>query len=154
MFTASEVFDLAIQIEVNGENFYRKALGGAHQEQLKGLLLFLADQETKHRDTFERLKAGLSQRPDAGDPIAGATGSALRAAMGRHAFSLDDLESSPVLDEKGLLQTALEFEKDSIQFYEFLATLIDEPSALIAIQEIRGEELEHKDLLMRKIAAL
>ncbi len=152
MFTASEILDLAIQIEVNGENYYRSALGGAVRSELKDLLDWLADQEVLHRQQFQEVKDRLCQNRKGRDIISGASGAALRAAMGRHAFTLDELKVSSITDEKEILKAAVEFEEDSILFYEFIAQLITDPGALSTLALIREQEMEHRKLLMRKMS--
>ena len=56
MFTAMEVFDLAIQVEENGERFYRYALGMVREDSLKNVLGLLADQELEHRSAFLEIR--------------------------------------------------------------------------------------------------
>jgi len=56
MFTASELFDLAIQVEVNGKRFYRYAMGRVKGDSLKNLLGWLADQELLHESVFVEIK--------------------------------------------------------------------------------------------------
>lgn len=152
MFTAHEIFDLAIQVEENGERFYRLALTRHHREPLRELLQWLADEEAKHGNTFRQLQEGLSE--DDTGPVPAEHGMDLRAAMGRHAFSLDETEIGAIEDERELLQTAMEFESDSILFYEFIASLITGARALSSIQEIRACEIDHKRLLMERLSRL
>lgn len=154
MFTSSEILDLAIQVEVNGENYYRCALGVAVQSELKDLLGWLADQEVLHREQFQDLKDKLRESKRGRDIISGATGASLRTAMGRHAFSLDELEIDSIKDEKELIQAAIDFEEDSILFYEFIASLISDGRALSTIARIREEEMDHRKLLMRKVSGM
>ena len=152
MFTAVEVFDLAIQVEANGERYYRFAQSRAIREQLRELLTWLADQEVQHTDTLLHLKEEVCGPTGDFEVTPGLSGQALRSAMGRHAFSLDELEIHSILDEKELLQVAIGFEEDSIQFYEFIAFFITEPRVLSIIDRIRAEELDHKRLLVRKVS--
>ena len=152
MFTAVEVFDLAMEVEANGERYYRFARSRVIRDQLRELLAWLADQEVQHTDTFRQLKEEICGTTSNFEPILGLDRTALRAAMGRHAFSLDELEIDSIRDEKELLQVAIGFEEDSIQFYDFIAFFISEPRVLAAIDRIRAEELDHKRLLIRKIS--
>jgi len=152
VFTAHEIFDLAIQVEENGEHFYRLALARSQREPLRELLQWLADEEAKHGDIFRQLQKSLSDE-DSG-PVPAEHGMDLRAAMGRHAFSLDEAEIGSMEDERELLKTAIDFESDSILFYEFIASLITGARALSSIQEIRGREIDHKRLLMERLSGL
>ena len=50
MFTLNEIYDLAIQIEKNGEDYYREAEKKVSETSLKDQFLRLADQEAKHKN--------------------------------------------------------------------------------------------------------
>jgi len=153
MFTASEVFDLAIQVEVNGERFYRYALSRNIRKELKDLLSWLADQEMEHGENFQDMKKRIcGSSSDACEPIFDLSTTVLRSAMGRHAFSLEELDVFTIEEEGELLELAIEFEKDTILFYEFIASLITDPQALLAIDQIRRQEIDHKRLLMENLA--
>jgi rubrerythrin len=154
MFTAGEVFDLAIQVEANGERYYRLAQSRVVREPLRELFGWLADQEVQHADFFQHMKEEVCEKVENCKQIPGLSRTALRSAMGKHAFSLDELEVHSIRDERELLQIAIGFEEDSIQFYEFIAFFITEPRVLAAIDKIRAEELDHKRLLIRKVSAL
>ncbi len=54
-FDASEIFQFAIRIEENGENFYRMVAEKTSEKEMKELFLFLADEEVRHKKTFEGL---------------------------------------------------------------------------------------------------
>jgi rubrerythrin len=153
MFTASDIFDLAIQVEMNGERIYRHAAGKVEQGDLKQVLSWLADEELRHQDAFLRIKGKINEESKSGQPLSEFSedeAMLLRSAMGRHAFSLDEFEAESIRSERELLDTAILFEEDAIQFFEFIAGFVSDPAALTTIAEIRGEELNHKRLLMEK----
>ena len=154
MFTASELFDLAIQVETNGERFYRCALNRVERDSLKGLLGWLADQEVRHKATFYELKEKAHDEVTQSGPVSLQSREALRAAMGRHAFSLDDLEIDLPQDEKDVLQAAIAFEEDTILFFEFIAPLISSPGPVSTLENIKKEELNHKLLLTKQLSEL
>ncbi len=56
MFTATELFDLAIRVEVNGERFYRYAMRMVKGDSLKKLFGWLADQELLHGSAFREIR--------------------------------------------------------------------------------------------------
>jgi len=154
MFTASELFDLAIQVEVNGKRFYRYAMGRVKGDSLKNLLGWLADQELLHESAFMEIKEGLVHGIKPAPSFASLTQQALRRAMGRHAFSLDELQIDSIQDEKEILQAALLFEEDTILFFEFIAPFVSDPDASATLEKIRTEEFNHKQLLMEKISEI
>lgn len=52
---ASEVLQFAIKIEENGWNFYNKVAEANEDKKIKDLFTFLADEEVKHKETFEAM---------------------------------------------------------------------------------------------------
>jgi len=92
MFSASELFEVAAQIEANGEQFYRLALKKVNRDSLKNLLGWLADQELLHKSAFSGLKEqiALGAKPDTS--YLSLNQAVLSSVMGRHAFSLDELQ--------------------------------------------------------------
>ncbi len=154
MFTASEIFDLAIQVEINGERFYRYALSKVEGVALKKVLGWLADQELQHKSAFKAIQEKITRSTAAPPPIASLSRQAVRAAMGRHAFSLDELQIGSINTEKEILLAAVLFEEDAILFFEFIASFVSDPDALSTLEEIRKEELHHKLLLIEKMSEM
>jgi rubrerythrin len=154
MFTAMELFDLAIQVEENGERFYRLALSKVREDSLKNVLGSLADQELEHRSAFLEIKERIGDKTKPAPPVSSLGREVLRGAMGRHAFSLDELQVDSIQGEKEILEAAINFEEDSILFFEFIAAFVSDPGALLTLQQIRAEELKHKQMLMEQISEI
>ncbi|MCJ7595287.1 MAG: ferritin family protein [Desulfobacterales bacterium] len=113
MYTIDEVYGLAIQIEKNGENFYREGLKKISSPQVKALLERLADDEKKHIETFTQMKEALKQNPALPDEPPNAV---LLNILGDQSFSLKETDLAAI-DSEELIQAALEFEKDTILFF-------------------------------------
>ncbi len=154
MFTASEIFDLAVQVEENGERFYRYALGRVKGDALKDLLGWLADQELQHRSAFLEIKGRIADEEKPAPSVSALRREALRSAMGRHAFSLDELQIGSIRDEEEILRAAVQFEEDAILFFEFIASFVSDPDAFYTLGQIRAEELKHKLLLTEKMSEI
>ncbi len=154
MFTAMEIFDLAIQVEENGERFYRYALSRVREDSLKNVLSLLADQELQHRSAFLEIKEKIGDKTKPAPSVSSLSRQVLRGAMGRHAFSLDELRVDSIQEEKEILEAAVHFEEDAILFFEFIAAFVSDPDVLFTLEQIRAEELKHKLLLMEKISEL
>ena len=146
MFTTREIIDMAIQIEKNGENYYREALKRTTDPSLESLLLFLADQEYEHAQWFEGLKKRVKESDPGGD-VAEIDGAMLQSLVGNQRFSLNDVDVSNLDSVKGLLEVAIELEKDTILFYQMLQTFIDDPATLEDLNEIIAEENRHIEML-------
>ena len=54
-FKASEMFQVAMRIEENGERLYRHAVNLTADSKMKDLFNFVADEEVKHKKTFEAM---------------------------------------------------------------------------------------------------
>jgi len=60
MFTPQDILDFAVQLERNGESVYRAARSRASGEDLRALLDWAADEERRHAEWSEQLKADIA----------------------------------------------------------------------------------------------
>lgn len=156
MFNVLELLNLAIQIEVNGERFFRHAVERVGAASLKELLGWLADEEVRHKAVLTSMKEEEVDRPKSSSsgPFVSLSQQALRAAMGRHVFSLDELELESITGEMEILRAAIVFEEDTILFFEFIASFVSDAGPLSTLERIRQEELNHKRLLTEKMSEI
>ncbi len=152
MFTASELFDLAAQVEANGERFYRYALTRVERDSFRDIFRWLADQELQHKTAFADIKEKVALGAE--DTLSSLSREVLIGAMGRHAFSLDELQIESIRDEEEILEAALLFEEDTILFFEFISPFITNPEASSMLERIRAEESNHKRVLEEKISEI
>ncbi len=146
MFSAREIYHLAIQIEKNGEKFYREALEKISNPVLRELIVWIADQELEHQEWFSKRKVALEDRADNFDLEE--TGDAvLQNILGDQSFSLKEADFSGMDNIEDLLRVAIEFENDTILFYEMIGSLIDDKETSEKLQEIIKEEKHHIELL-------
>jgi rubrerythrin len=146
MFSAEEIIDLAIQIEENGEKVYRTAMDKISDPSLSSLLEWLADEEARHRDWFNELKNTIES--SAVDPLLEERGkSILRSVVGEQSFSLDEADFSRIDTVKDLLRLAIEFEQDTILFYEMIQSFVQDHEARDHLRKIIEEENRHIMLL-------
>lgn len=142
MFTLSEICDLGIQIERNGEKFYRNALKQPWSAPLASMLRMLAEEEVRHVDFFSKLKEKLrgDSRPHELDAMGKEM---LTEVLGAQSFSLKDADLSKIHTLEQLRRTAVEFEKDTILFYEMISSFILEEETSLQLEEIIEEEKRH-----------
>ncbi len=146
MFSLREIFDLAIKIEKNGEKFYREAQKKISNPSLNKMLEWLADQEAKHITWFSERKEML--KTTGIDLDTEEMGSAiLQSIMGDQSFSLEEADLSKMDQVEDLIELAVEFEKDSILFYEMIGSLIEDAETSQKLKEIVEEENRHLELL-------
>ena len=146
MFTLGEIIDLAIRIEKNGENTYRKAQEEVSNPSLASMLQWLAEEEVEHEKWFAQLKETVETTGE--DPKLEEMGKAiLQGVLGDQAFSIKDADFSKTEDINSLLELSIEFEKDTILFYEMLSTFIDDEETLRQLDKIIEEENRHVQVL-------
>ena len=142
MFTLGEIIDLAVRIETNGQKAYRKAQQQVTDPALASMLGWLADEEAEHEKWFPRLKENT--KIDLEDPQLEEMGQAvLQGVLGDHTFSIDEADFSRIEDLDSLLTLSVQFEKDTILFYEMLSAFIEDEQTLNRINRIVEEENRH-----------
>ncbi|MBD3239408.1 MAG: hypothetical protein GF331_02395 [Chitinivibrionales bacterium] len=146
-----DILALAIQIETNGIELYRRAAQNHRSDDEAQVLLSLATMEQDHRERFEQLRREVqhtdsarasSHRPS--DYIVG-----LADAHGGEGDPIvaDTLSGDETLEE--IAHTAVELEEQSIRFYSDLAELFDSDTDRAVIAEIIDEERGHVLALRR-----
>jgi rubrerythrin len=145
MFSAREIYDIAIRLEENSLRLYREALSHVSDEALRDILQWLADEEESHRSRFVEMKNKVKSESD--DLWADQMSTAiLQGAVQHHAFSLEEADFASVEDETQLLKVAIDFEQDGILFYEIIRSFVTDPGTLGHIDEIIAEERKHVEL--------
>ena len=156
VFSAREVLDIAIRLEKNGETVYRGAIKKLSDPNLSLLLEWMADEEAQHARCFSRMQQKLTLVTP--DQIAEEMGSdLLDNLLAGQSFSLEDVDFSRIDHINTMIETFIEFEKDTILFYQMLETFIQDDSALQELNEIVAEEERHieklKSLMHRETLA-
>ena len=146
MFAISEIYDLAIQIEKNGEAFYRDALKKFSHPALNTLLQWLEEEEIEHQKWFTQKKGDL-KNPSESVELEDIGGKILENILGDQTFSLKEADLSKIDDVKALLDLAIEFEKDTIVFFEMIRMIIDDNETLEQLNEIIEQENHHVQTL-------
>jgi len=130
-----DIFDFAMQMEKDGEAYYRELAHKCGDKGLARIFMLLADEEVKHYGIFSRMKKGKVEVPpttilsDVKNIFAKMkeTGEALVARA----------------DQIALYRKAQEIEKKSEDFYREKATEVQEPSQKESLLKIADEEKSH-----------
>jgi rubrerythrin len=142
MFSVHEILDLAIQLEENGESVYRTAVDKITKSDLASLLIWMADEEARHRRWFLEVKKKVETHSD--NPLMTEMSRQVFAGiLGDKSFSHRDVDFSRVDRVDDLIGISLEFEKDTILFYETLIPFIEDDETLENIKNIIAEEKNH-----------
>ena len=151
MFTLEEVIDLAIKIEENGEKVYRTASQEVPPGPVQELLLKLAQDEVQHIEWFRELRREIKTSVD--NPKLYEMGrSILNAIVGDQSFSLKEAGLAQMDDIRRVLEAALEFERDTMLFYDMLSTAVNE-DVLPYMSRIMEEEERHVKELEAALSA-
>lgn len=142
MFTSEDLIDIAIQIDKNAEKIYRKALQQASSEDLRLLLEWLVDQESRHVEWFSALRSKV-KKLEGDQKIAEVGRQILLETIGGLSFSLEDAKVPEIQRDMELFRLTIEFEKDKVQFFEMLRPFVEDSEAQQYIEKIIAEEKKH-----------
>jgi len=147
-FNAEEIFQIAIDIEENGYEFYQKAEAVIDDRAVKSVFSSLAKAEIKHKERFATLKAELPRKAKEGtvwDPNE-EMNEYLRMMAAMHVFRSPTGVNEAIAQIKGAvdaLKLAMGFEKDSITFFLTMQDATEEKKGRELIGQLVDEEKEH-----------
>jgi len=154
-FNADEVFEMAEQIEHNGGRFYRAAAESAGDD-MKPLLIKLAEMEDEHERTFADMRTQLAvveTRTLTFDPDDQAV-QYIQAMVDGKVFAGDPCELlSPAKDIALVLEIAISIEKDSIIFYQCMKPFVPAEFGKDRINDIISQEIGHILILTKHLQA-
>lgn len=154
LFTAGEVFEIAIEIERNGAAFYRKAAANFEDAAVRHELLDLAAMEDGHEVTFTELKRDLVGNA----PVIEWFDADSEAVMYLQNFAAGqvfdmaknaEIAAGTPLTE--VLQFALQRERDSVVFFLGLKDLMPADDKRTLVDSIIKQEMGHIALLGRRL---
>jgi len=134
------VFDFAMQMEMDGKAHYEKLAAGTPVAGLKKIFGMLADDEQKHFDAIQAMKSGGL------DIIAGST--ALDEARNVFHGLMDD--RTPLGGLKKDLdgyRHAMKIEADSVKLYEDMAKKENRENIVQLLLKIANEEKKHYNIM-------
>ncbi len=147
-FNADEVFEMGMDVEKNGEAYYRKAAELVKDEKVKEVFLSLMKEEMKHYEIFKKLRESLppkSSLPTVSDPE-GQEGLYLEALVKSRLFNSEreaEELAGKVENEIEALRAALTFEKDTILFFQSMKSMTREDLGRNEIDMLVDEERKH-----------
>ena len=142
MFSVNEILDLAIQIEKNGDSVYRRAMEEINESELTTLLEWMADEEIKHANWFASLKDSI-ESTGVNLFVEEMSRELFNDLLGEKNFSHKDVDFSKLKNINDLISVFIEFEKDTVIFYEVLVPFIEDVGTLETLDRIISEENNH-----------
>jgi rubrerythrin len=143
VFEPGEVFQFAIRIEEGGEKFYRQMAKKLPDAEVKKLFSALADEEVKHKKTYEGMVSNMEKYEPA-ESYPGEYFAYLRAYADNIIFTPQKMEEKikSIADVQSALQFAIDRELDSILYYEEAKKLVP-MNQRVVIDNIIEEERRH-----------
>ncbi len=150
VFRATELLDMAVQIERHGLEFYETCLGLTTHPQVKKVLQFMAKEEGRHIEVFTRMKNGL-QRYELPESYPGEMQAYVESFVKGKVFLAPEEgpNTLPLGDVALVIDTAIGFEQRSILFYSAMKQVV-RPSEGEVVEQVIAEEHSH----IRRLLAL
>jgi rubrerythrin len=149
IFAGSEIIEIGIQIEKNGQEFYSSVSQHSKSQKAKELFDFLAAEEGNHIRVFQEiLKKATKYEPqgiDSGDYFA-----YMNALASEHVFTKKDKGAQvaqSIAGDREAIEKAIGFEKDSIVFYEGMRKVVPGYDQKIVDALIAQEQSHLKQLV-------
>ena len=147
-----DVFEFAMKMEIDGRNFYKAAAADCSDNDLKQILLTLADEEQSHFLFFKRMRDGET------DQAAGELQKNSKTLNKvKNIFSVmaeDKNRKSLGEDALSVWNKALRIEEEAAQFYSEEADLESNPGIKELLLLIAGEERNHIHMISGVISYL
>ena len=140
MFVGQELIEIAIRIEKNGEAIYRGAAKETPHVIIKPMLEWLADDEAKHAEAFAKMGEDLDPEHIPAEEM---DANVVQSVIQDRGFSLEDVDLTSISELRELLTTAIEFERDTVLFYELLRAFLDKESSKAVLDKIIADEERH-----------
>jgi rubrerythrin len=138
------VYDYAMQLEKDGENYYREGARRSAHKGLATIMTMLADAEVIHYDIFKRMK---EQKPGALPDTTILTDVKNIFVTMREEGGLQGIGTS----EMDLYKKAQDIEKMTENFYLERARQVEDPTEQEAFRQVAREENRHFFILQQII---
>jgi len=158
-FNADEIYNIAEQIERNGQKFYSDSAQRVQDATARQVLQDLADMEAGHLKTFRALHAALTEQAReeiTWDPD-GQAGAYLQAAADSHVFKTAADPTSLLKDNsdvREILELALQFEKDTVIYFLGVADMVPERLGKADVLGLVKQEQGHIALIQRTLSKI
>lgn len=144
LFRGWELVKIGIQIEKNGRDFYNALAGRLKDSQAAGIFRYLAGEEEKHMAVFQ----GILDKIDKDEPAESYPGEYvdyMKVLAGESIFTEEnkgrELAQKPGTDKEAV-NMGIDFEKDSIVFYQGMKKAVPKSDHKI-IDDLIGQEQNH-----------
>ena len=134
-----DIFEFAIQMECEGQDYYRQLASKTAHTGIKNILNMLADDELKHQEAIEKAQTSSCDMPETG-----VLDNAKNVFRQMQDFGGDiDLSG----DEEQLYRHAMDLELKSRSFYKDKADQMESPGQKDLFLKLAEEENKHYHVL-------
>ncbi len=152
MFTIADIYNIAIQIERNGEAEYKQAALKTENSALKKLYLEMAEQEAEHAAWFTGLLENAPKKQIKEDDLGEFGAKMLQDIVKNAQFPVEGKGLDEIDDPREALQFSIALEEDTIAFYQFISDLLEDRKTQKELQQIIEEEKLHAQKLKEDMA--
>jgi len=151
LFKISEVVEMAVLIETNGEVFYNSLQESAQDAQAREVFAYLAGEEKRHKATFEKMGESLAKYQPV-ESYPGEYAAYMKALADDNVFTQRNVGGNLAQKATSAMEAvdmALKFEKDSILFFEGMRRFVPEkkhPTIDKMIEEEKTHIVKLKEL--------
>jgi rubrerythrin len=145
IFRATDIFEMAMELEKSGEIFYGAVAKKATSPDVSALFEELAEQEKYHYAVFSKMSGTVWDQPNVTGENWDQYLMYLQATIQSAFFEGSDKAlalAEQVTDEKVALQMALDFEKETMLFFHDLHDKVPDADKSL-VQRIIDEEKTH-----------
>jgi rubrerythrin len=153
MFTITDICNIAVQIERNGEQTYLRASEKTKDPEFAQLFKDMAFEEKCHANWFESIRSSQPVVPEQKE-LEKMGRQLLQDMVSDQTFSLDLEKLAGAEDCDEILKQFIAFEEDTILFYDFLMNIIDDDATKSRLVDIIEEEKKHTVHIERMISSL
>jgi rubrerythrin len=142
LFTLTDICNIAIQIELNGAETYRNGAETTKNAKIAKTLSWMAEEEESHAEWFRSIQSAqvLSSEQKEMEAIGR---SLLQDIVKNNSFSLNSEQLINTDELAEVISQSIEFEQDTILFYEILLDFLDEEETVKQLKDIIQEERNH-----------
>lgn len=136
-----DIYQFAMKMEKDGENYYRELGAHTNQSGLKQILNLLANEEVKHFQIIEKMSQKKTKPSVSQETLFDSVKTIFQ--------SLSETEKIPEFksDEIDLYRKALDIEKQSHRFYVEKSEEVEEESSKELLRQLAAEENKHAFLI-------
>jgi rubrerythrin len=134
-----DILEYALQMEKDGENFYRRIASQTNSTAIKAVMNLLADEEVKHYHVIEQIAKDRYEMAET-DILNNAKNIFIQMKDKEEEFTSNQ-------EQVELYRKAQEIEKQSQQFYTEKATQMDKEELKKLFEQLAKEEEKHYFLL-------